>query len=343
MDLQLGLFPDDPAAAPRSAVGPAPAPPKLRDTAERLPPTLRMGTSSWSFPGWDGIVYDRPASQAVLARHGLEAYALHPLLRTVGVDRTFYRPLSAEDFALYADVVPPDFRFLVKAHRGVTSPTDPESPSVRTANPDFLDPLRAVEDTVAPAWEGLGPKLGPILFQLPPVPVRAVGGTDAFAERLHRFLDALPDGPRYAVELRTPALLTPAYAEALEAAGAAHCYSVHPATIPIEEQLRRISPFYQPALVVRWMLHAGLRYEAAKDRYAPFDRLVDEDPAARERIAVAVLDATLAERDAFVIASNKAEGSAPLSIVRLAERIATWRPETGDDPKTDDLATDDAP
>ena len=74
------------------------------------------------------------------------------------------------------------------------------------------------------------------------------------------------------------------------------------------------------------MLHAGLRYEAAKDRYQPFDRLVDEDPGSRERIARAVLDATIAERPAFVIANNKAEGSAPLSIFRLAERIASWTP-----------------
>jgi hypothetical protein len=39
-----------------------------------------------------------------------------------------------------------------------------------------------------------------------------------------------------------------------------------------------------------------------------------------------VLDASLAERDAYVIANNKAEGSAPLTVFTLAERIATWRP-----------------
>ena len=75
------------------------------------------------------------------------------------------------------------------------------------------------------------------------------------------------------------------------------------------------------------MLHAGFRYEVAKERYAPFDRIVDEDLASRERIAVAVLDALIAERGVFVIANNKAEGSAPLSIVRLAERIANWKPQ----------------
>ena len=98
--------------------------------------------------------------------------------------------------------------------------------------------------------------------------------------------------------------------------------SVAPAMPSIDEQLATLSPFYQPALVVRWMLHAGLRYEAAKDRYQPFDRLVDEDPGSRERIARAVLDATIAERPAFVIANNKAEGSAPLTLGRIARALA---------------------
>jgi hypothetical protein len=93
---------------------------------------------------------------------------------------------------------------------------------------------------------------------------------------------------------------------------------------PLAAQLELIQPFYQPALVVRWMLHAGLGYAAAKERFEPFDRLVDEDVASRERIAVAVLDALVAEREAFVVANNKAEGSAPRSIFRLAERIAGW-------------------
>jgi uncharacterized protein YecE (DUF72 family) len=331
MDLQLGLFPDEAPPEAAAPVGPARVGRELRTVAARLPRTLRMGTSSWSFPGWDGIVYDRAASQAKLARHGLEAYAKHPLLRTVGVDRTYYRPMGTEAFQSFADMAPRDFRFLVKAHRLVTSPTNPEAYGVRDPNPHFLDPTYTVHEVVGPMTEGLGAKAGPLLFQFSPFHPNQVGGRGAFLERLHRFLDALPEGPLYAVELRTPAFLTPEYADVLEATGVAHCYNVHPSMAPLERQLSVLSPFYQPALVVRWMLHAGLQYEVAKERYAPFDRIVDEDTASRQRIAVAVLDATIAERPAFVIANNKAEGSAPLSIERLAERIAGWEPGAASD------------
>jgi uncharacterized protein YecE (DUF72 family) len=333
MDEQLALFPEEPPPRAPVRVGPADVGDHLLRVAERLPDALRLGTSSWSFPGWEGMVYDRLASQSTLAKHGLEAYAGHPLLRAVGLDRTYYRPITANDYRAYADAVPADFRFLVKADRLVTSPTDPEAYGVRSPNPLFLDPGYTSDEIIAPMMDGLGAKAGPLLFQFSPIPPNLVGGRNAFHTKLHRFLDALPAGPRYAVELRTPAFLTETYRELLEATGAAHCFNVHPAMAPLRRQLGLLQPFYQPVLVVRWMLHAGLGYEVARDRYEPFDRIVDEDTASRERIAVAVLDALIGEREAFVIANNKAEGSAPLSVFRLADRIAHWR-DTADEPVT---------
>ena len=327
MDLQLGLFPDDGSAATGAPVGPAAVPDRLHSAAERLPKTLRMGTSSWSFPGWEGLVYDRQASKSRIAKHGLGAYALHPLLRTVGLDRTYYRSIDVETYRGYGETVPRDFRFLVKADRLLTSPTDPEAVGVRSTNPYFLDPLYAIENVLTPMLEGLTSKAGPLLFQFSPIPPNLVGGHRRFHERLFRFLDALPEGPTYAVELRTPAFLNEDYAKLLQATGVAHCYTIHPAMAPLEKQLEIVSPFYQPALIVRWMLHAGLKYHVAKERYQPFDRVVDDDPASREVIARTVIDAMIAERPAFVIANNKAEGSAPLSIFRLAERVAAWSPD----------------
>jgi hypothetical protein len=57
---------------------------------------------------------------------------------------------------------------------------------------------------------------------------------------------------------------------------------------------------------------------------------VDEDADSLGKITVAVLDAIIAERAAFVVVNNKAEGSAPLSVFRLARRIADWGLARGD-------------
>jgi len=215
---------------------------------------------------------------------------------------------------------------LVKADRLLTSPVNPDERAFGERNLRYLDAGYAASEVVGPMVEGLGDKAGVLLFQFPPIPPNLVGGRKAFFERLQRFLAALPAGPLYAVELRTPAFLTEDYVAVLESTGAAHCYNVHPAMSPLERQLAVVQPFYQPALVVRWMLHSGLPYEAARERYQPFDRIVDEDPETRERIATTVLDVTLAERAAFVIANNKAEGSAPLTLLHLAARISEWGP-----------------
>jgi uncharacterized protein YecE (DUF72 family) len=274
MDVQLGLFADEMSPTDAAPVGPAHVDERILGIAARLPKDLRLGTSSWSFPGWAELVYDRRASERLLAQHGLGAYAEHPLLRSVGVDSTYYRSVDEAVFREYADAVPDDFRFLVKAERAVTAPSDGRPGSVRGENPLFLHPSYATEAVVGPFVTGLGGKAGPLLFQFSPMPARGLGG-EAFYERLSRFLSALPPGPMYAVELRTPALLTERYVEVLREQGGIHAYTVHSSMPPLARQFALVRPHEQPALVIRWMLHSGLGYEAARDRYAPFDRTLD--------------------------------------------------------------------
>lgn len=323
---QLDLFGSPPAPAPLSGVGAVAVSPDLAALAGRLPAHLYLGTSSWAFPGWQGLVYDRAAAPSALARHGLAAYAQHPLLRTVCLDRTFYAPLPAADLAAYAAAVPDDFRFIVKAHAWCTQPVlrDPRHSGLggHASNAYFLHPGYATEHVVQPCLTGLGDKAGAILFQFSPLDVSAVGGSQRFAARVHAFLAALPHGPQYAVELRNASLLTPAYCAALGDLGVCHCFNIHPSMPALQEQMRVVPPEDMPALMLRWMLHPARRYEEAKTRYQPFDRLVDDDPHNRQSIATMCRAALAAGRPAFVIANNKAEGSAPCTVSRLAACLA---------------------
>jgi uncharacterized protein YecE (DUF72 family) len=320
---QLDLF--TPPATPPAVVGAAAVTPAMVALARHLSPRLYLGTSSWTFPGWQGLVYDRAASASVLARHGLAAYAHHPLLRTVGLDRTFYAPIAADDYAIYAAAVPDDFRFVVKAHAWCTQPVwrDPHHPSQRSHAPNayFLHPGYATEHVVEPCLSGLGAKVGPILFQFSPLDVRALGGPQLFAARLHAFLEALPHGPVYAIELRNHQLLSPAYSEVLTALGVCHCFNIHPSMPALHEQMRLIPPETMPTLLVRWMLHPTRRYEEATTRYQPFDRIVDDDPDNRQTVADLCMAALSAGHPAFVIANNKAEGSSPCTVFKLAECV----------------------
>ncbi len=308
----------------RKEVAPAAVSDELKAIAGELPSSIRLGTSSWSFPGWLGLVYGESTSRQRLARGGLQAYARHPLLRTVGIDRSFYAAVPAAELAAYAASVPDDFRFLMKAHEACTLARFPDheryGAAAGRANELFLDPVYATEQVIAPFVEGLGDKCGPLLFQFSPQDIGAAGGS-AFADRLHRFLDALPRGPLYAIELRDQRLLTPAYRDLLASTAACHCFNVHPTMPSIENQVRRVGS-ESPATVVRWMLGRGMRYDRAREAYAPFDRLVDADPTSRGQIATQCVAAARAKRPAYVVINNKAEGSAPRSAFELAASIA---------------------
>ena len=317
---QLDLFPGAPAPPP---VGPASVGADVAELAGRLPSSLRLGTSSWSFPGWRGIVYDRDATEALLARAGLAAYARHPLFRAVGLDRTYYAPIPAPAFAAYAADVPDGFRFLVKASQECTSPTLPTPGGGSGRNPRFLDPAWARDEVVAPAVEGLGAKLGVLLLQLPPLTFGAGRTPEAVLDRLEAFLGGLPAGVPLAVELRSPAMLVPRYAELLAAAGAAHAFNVHPSMPSLAAQARAVGLARQPRLVVRWMLGHGRAYEEARELYRPFDRLAAPDPDSREEIAALVrAEDGWRGRDVIVVVNNKAEGSSPLSVLELARALA---------------------
>lgn len=326
---QLDLFGGPPtpiAAGGRRGVAPAQAPDSLLEVAAALPRNLHLGTSSWSFPGWAGIVYEQNYSQERLARGGLMAYAQHPLLRTVGVDRSYYAPLRRDELQRYADAVPDDFRFLMKAHESLTLAHYPRHAryGARRGRPSeaFLEPGYATLAVIDPFIEVLGERGGPILFQFAPQDVGALGGPRLFAERLHRFLSALPRGPIYAVELRNAELLCPAYRDVLADVGACHCINVYPGMPPPAVQRQRAGTDRAGALVIRWMLQPHLSYEQAKALFHPFDRLVEEDPFHREQLSELIVEASRSAKPTFVIANNKAEGSSPLTLARLAASVA---------------------
>jgi len=322
---QLDLFgtPSTPVP-PSHAVHAADPDRHLLELAGRLPGAIRLGTSSWHFPGWARLVYDHPADERVLARDGLPAYAQHPLLRCVSLDRTFYAPIGVAAYRGYAEQVPADFRFVVKAPMACTAASLRAHGSASPVpNPRFLDARFAAEQFVAPCLDGLGGKAGPLVFQFPPLGREITRRPETFAARLGQFLGGLPSGTETAIELRDHALVCPAYLDMLASTGARHCLSLHPRMPVASEQAREVGLDRAGALIVRWNLHAGFGYEEAKARYSPFTRLVDEDLPNRIALARLTLAAVRRGDAVTIIANNKAEGSAPLTLVKLAEQIVS--------------------
>ncbi len=158
---------------------------------------IRAGTSGWSYAAWKGRFYpaDLPAHRM------LPAYAAR--LDTVEVNATFYRMPRPATLADWREQVPEGFRFALKAPQRITH-------AARLAGAE--DALGVFQRAAAE----LGPKLGPVLFQLPPTMKQDL-------PRLRDFLALLPRGGRAAFEFREPSWFDEAVLSALAAAGAALC------------------------------------------------------------------------------------------------------------------------
>ena len=140
-------------------------------------PGLYLGTSGWSYADWNGSLY--PEGLAAGAR--LAEYAKH--YATVEIDSTFYGTPRRATVQKWREVVPSGFLFAAKFPQEITH----EKTLVGCKEP---------AENFVRTMEELGDRRGPLLLQLPPS--FTVEGMDA----LERFLDGLPKGFRYAVEVR---------------------------------------------------------------------------------------------------------------------------------------------
>ena len=161
-----------------------------------------VGTSGWQYRDWRGRLYPEGLAQARWLEHYADRFA------TVESNNAFYRLPGPATFAAWAERTPADFVMAVKASRFLTHVKrlrDPEEPVGR-----LMDHARH-----------LGPKLGPVLLQLPPT-LRA----DPAA--LDRTLRAFPAGTRVAVEPRHDSWWTDEVRDLLASHGAALCLADSP-------------------------------------------------------------------------------------------------------------------
>lgn len=158
---------------------------------------IRIGTSGWSYGHWKGPFYAADIADDLM----LEAYSER--LDSVEINRSFYSLPDESTLESWRDATPRDFLFAVKASRYITHMKKLNDPEESTRR--LFGRLRA-----------LGPKLGPVLFQLPPDWRCDTGRLDAFLAELDPEL-------RYTVEFRDRSWLNEEVYEILASHDAALC------------------------------------------------------------------------------------------------------------------------
>jgi uncharacterized protein YecE (DUF72 family) len=149
------------------------------DAGEISPPEERLylGTCGWSYADWEGTLY--PPGTTPAGR--LAEYVKH--FATVEIDSTFYGTPRRKTVEQWRKVAPNGFLYAAKFPLEVTHERN-------------LVNSRSEAENFVYTMQGLGDRLGPLLLQLPP------NFTVEGIEVLNTFLRELPEGPRYAVEVR---------------------------------------------------------------------------------------------------------------------------------------------
>jgi len=294
---------------------------------------IRFGTASFAYEGWKGLVYRDRYREATFRVECLREYARFAPFRTVEFDFTFYRPPTESQLARYASVLPPGFPVVSKAWEELTIPRFPDVPRhaerAGQENPRYLD-ARVFREEVVPAYErAFRDHTGPFVFEFPtewqPTPARR----QEFLERLDLFLADLPASFSYSVEIRTPAYFVPEYFSVLRRRRVAHVFNWWTRTPPLLDQWEAATPLPASFAVTRILVPPGMPYEAAVERFRPYDRLLEPREDMRRDLVRLIRNVTAAGADAFVLVNNRAEGCAPLTIRALARELGIDTTDSG--------------
>ncbi len=195
---------------------------------------LRLGTSSWSSQDWVGVFYPEGTAPAEF----ITEYAKH--FDAVEVDSTFYRSPSAAMVRNWHARTPPGFLVAAKF------------PQVITHEKVLVDCGDELEEFLK-GMDLLGEKLGPLLLQFPYFNKQAFPQPRDFLARLASFLDQLPCGRAYAIELRNKYWINDRLLDQLRARNISLALIDHPWMTPIGELMAKQDVVTADFAYLRWL------------------------------------------------------------------------------------------
>ena len=277
---------------------------------------FNIGTCSWKYDSWEGLVYSRKK----LANY-LKEYSSH--YNTVEVDQWFWSLFAGDRAVLpkpsvvneYASSVPQDFIFCVKIPNSITlthhykkNKSDPLQPNLHFLSVDLFNRFLEI-------LEPMHQNLGPLIFQFEYLNKQKITGPIEFFERFGKFVEKLPKGFSYFIELRNPNWLNARYFDFLQNANLYHVFLQGYYMPSIFDLYRKYKNKIQGKTVIR--LHGPDRDNIEKKTGKDWSQIVA--PKDQGILQMAEMSADLQARsvETFIYVNNHFEGSAPRTIERI--------------------------
>jgi uncharacterized protein YecE (DUF72 family) len=292
---------------------------------------VRIGISGWRYAPWRGTFYPKGLVQARELAYAAER------LNSIEINGSFYALQRPESYRQWADQTPDDFVFSVKGGRFIT----------------HMKKLRDVEIPLANFFASgvlaLGPKLGPMLWQLPP-------NLGFDPDRTQRFLDLLPrtttqaaelatqhdermkdrawtttdaDRPlRHAIEVRHASFVVPEFIEMLRAANVALVVADTAKRFPYLSDVT--ADFVYVRLHGDEELYVSGYGEEALDAWAERVRSWNSGNVPKDEQTVTTpLPKKKAGRNVYIYFDNDVKTHAPYDAMALAARVGAFPPPAG--------------
>jgi len=272
---------------------------------------LRIGTCSWKYPSWAGLVYSRADGIDYLSEYARR-------FDTVEIDQWFWAMPELETVAHYAAVTPSDFRFTVKLPNTLTLTHfyKRKTEASLRPNPEFLSVTLFKE--VLSRLEPMREKIGLLMLQFEYLNKEKMSSQTAFLDRLGDFISAVPRTLPLAIEPRNPHWIDQRYFEFLSANGLSHVFLQGYYMPPVFETWKKYGSLVRDSVAVR--LHGPDREGIERQTGENWDKIV----APKDEDLAKVVDMIKDMRDhgltVYLNVNNHYEGSAPITIDRLKEK-----------------------
>ena len=305
--------------------------------AELAAQDIFIGTSSWKYEGWLGLIYneDLYRTRGKLSRAKFQKNCLYEygkIFKTVCLDGGFYQFPSEKMIDGLLSQVPSDFRLTLKVTEDITMKRFPNiaryGKRAGALNERFLDADLFVASFLTPLAKH-GPQIGTLIFEFSHLsPGDWERGRD-FVEALDLFLGRLPKGWDYSVEVRNKNLLQPEYFAMLRRHGVSHTFNSWSKMPPVTEQLQLPDSLTADFTSARFLLKPGRNFEQAVEYFTPYKEIKEPYPEAREALMKLLTLPAGAEhpRRRFLYVNNRLEGCSLWTIYAAITGLLRKKPE----------------
>jgi len=288
---------------------------------------VSWGTSTWTYPEWQGIVYHKEYTTKSIKTESLAEYAAFPRFSTVGIDNTFYAPPNPFVLEAYAKYLPAGFKCVSKVWEEITVPkwSNQKRYGKRAGkeNPHFLDAEFFTASVLSVYEKAFKDHTGPLVLEFGEMYPTVIPSLQFFLEKLDRFFSQLPKDFQYAIEIRNKGFLRPEYFETLRQHNVAHLFNHWTKMPPLRDQMAAAgeNPFTADFAVARLLTPLGIKYEQAVAMNAPYDAIKVRLPEMRDDVERLIDHALEFNIRLFILVNNRTEGCAPLTVLEMDKRI----------------------